>query len=63
MAEKVKCKTEFDAFLRKATEWIDRQKQMLEVKPTPEQVEEITKIYGDVIRKAKEFATCEVASS
>ena len=63
MAEKVKCETEFDAFLKATTTWIDRQKEMFEIKPTPEQVEEITKIYSDVIRKAKEFAACEIAGS
>ena len=61
--EKLRCESEFDAFLKATTTWIDQQKEMLEIKPTPEQVEEITKIYSDVIRKAKEFATCEVASS
>jgi len=59
-AEKVKCETEFEEFLKKATEWIEKQKEMLETRPTPERVEEITKLYGEVIKKAKEFATCEV---
>ena len=63
MAEKVKCETEFDAFLKKATEWIDRQKEMFEIKPTPEQVEEITKLYTEVIKKGKGWASCEIASS
>jgi hypothetical protein len=64
MAEKVKCEKELDEFIKKTTEWIDRQKEMLEVaRPTPEQVEEVTKIYTEVIKKGKEFATCEIAGS
>jgi hypothetical protein len=33
---------------------------MLETKPTPERIEEATKLYGEIIAKAKEFAKCEV---
>lgn len=60
--EKVKCEKQFDEFLKKATTWIDRQKEMLEVKPTPEQIEEITRLYAEVIKKSKEYAQCEVKS-
>lgn len=60
MAEKVRCKPEFDAFLEETTKWIEEQKRMLEVKPTPEKIVEITKLYGEVIKKGKEFGTCEV---
>jgi len=57
--EKVKCKTEFDEFIQKTGDWVEKQKELLEVTPTPEKVEEITKIYMDVIKKGKEFAACE----
>lgn len=60
MAEKIKCTEAFDAWLKKATEWIEKQKKLLEVKPTPEKIEEITKLYELVKKKAKEFAECEV---
>lgn len=60
--EKVRCSKEFDEFLKKTTIWVDKQKEMLEVKPTPEQIEEITRLYAEVIKKSKEFAACEVKS-
>ena len=59
MAEKLRCKTEFDAFLEETTKWIEEQKAMLEVKPTPEKIAEITKLYGEVIKKGKQFGVCE----
>jgi len=59
----VKCEREFEEFLDKATEWIEEQKEMLEVKPTPQKIEQVTRIYEDVIRKAKQFAKCEIAGS
>ena len=58
--EKVRCERELDEWLKVATRWIELQKEMLETKPTPEKIEEITKLYSEVIRKAKEFAACEV---
>jgi hypothetical protein len=58
--EKLRCKEEFDDFLKLTTKWIDLQKEMLETKPTPEKIEEITRLYNEVIRKAKEFSSCEV---
>jgi len=58
--EKVKCEKEFDEWLKKSTRWIELQKEMLETKPTPEKIEEATKLYGEIIKKAKEFAKCEV---
>ena len=58
--EKVKCEKEFDEWLKKSTRWIELQKEMLETKPTPEKIEEATKLYGEIIKKAKEFAVCEV---
>ena len=61
--EKVRCKIEFDEFLGKTTEWVEKQRRLLEVKPTPEKIEEITKLYTEVIKKGKEFAECEVAGS
>ena len=59
MAEKVRCKTEFDKFVEITTEWVEEQKRMLEVKPTPEKIAEITKLYNKVIKKGKEFGVCE----
>jgi hypothetical protein len=58
--EKVRCEKEFDEWLKKATTWIELQKEMLETKPTPERIEEATKLYGEIMAKAKEFAKCEV---
>jgi predicted metal-dependent hydrolase len=58
--ERVKCEKEFDEWLKKSTRWIELQKEMLETKPTPERIEEATKLYGEIIKKAKEFAVCEV---
>jgi hypothetical protein len=58
--ERVKCGKEFDEWLKQATRWIELQKEMLETKPTPERIEEATKLYGEIIAKAKEFAACEV---
>jgi len=58
--ERVKCEKEFDEWLKKSTRWIELQKEMLETKPTPEKIEEATKLYGEIIKKAKEFAVCEV---
>jgi hypothetical protein len=57
--EKVKCEKEFDDWLKQATRWIELQKEMLETKPTPERIEEVSRIYEDIIRKAKQFAACE----
>jgi hypothetical protein len=58
--EKVKCEKEFDEWLKQATRWIELQKEMLETKPTPEKIEEVSRIYEDIIRKAKQFAACEI---
>jgi hypothetical protein len=58
--ERVKCEKEFDEWLKKSTRWIELQKEMLETKPTPEKIEEATRLYGEIIKKAKEFAACEV---
>jgi hypothetical protein len=60
--EKLKCEREFDEFLRKATEWIDLQKEMLEGRPAEEKVDEIVKLYTEVRRRAKEWASCELKS-
>ena len=60
MAEKVRCEKEFDEWLKTATTWIELQKEMLETKPTPEKIEKATKLYGEIIKKAKEFGACEV---
>lgn len=60
--EKVKCEKQFDEFVKMTTTWVDRQKEMLEVKPTPEQIEEIMRLYAEMIKKSKEFAQCEVKS-
>jgi len=60
MSEEVKCKVELKALLEKTGEWIDRQKELTEAPPTPEKVEEITKLYDEVVRKSKAFAACEV---
>jgi predicted metal-dependent hydrolase len=57
--EKIRCEKEFDEWLKKATAWIEKQKEMLETKPSPEIVEEITKLYSEVIKKGKEFGACE----
>lgn len=58
--EKVKCEEAFDKWMKKATEWIEKQKRMLETTPTPEQIEEITKLYSEVVKLGKEFGACEV---
>jgi len=65
MAErvKIKCKEQFDRFLETTTQWVEEQKAMLEVKPTPEKIIAITKLYDEVIKKGKDFGKCEVASS
>jgi predicted metal-dependent hydrolase len=60
MAEKVRCEKELDEFIKKSTEWIEKQKEMLETKPSPEAIEEITKLYSEVVKKGKEFGACEV---
>ena len=61
--EKIRCELEFDQFLKRAAEWVDRQKEMLEVKPTSEQVEAVTRLYEEVVKKGKEFASCEYKGS
>lgn len=58
--EKLKCEEAFDKWIKKATEWIERQKAMIEKKPTPEEIEKITELYSEVRKLAKDFATCEV---
>jgi len=60
MSEEVKCKVELKDLLGKTKEWIDKQKELTEEAPTPEKVEEITKLYEEVVKKSKEFASCEV---
>lgn len=63
MSEEVKCKSEFDEWLKKTTEWVDKQREMLEIKPTPDKVEEVARIYEEVVRKGKDFGKCELAQS
>ncbi len=58
--EEVKCKIELKDLLDKTKDWMDKQKELTEEAPTPEKVEEITKLYEDIVKKSKEFAKCEV---
>lgn len=60
MSEKVKCGAEFDEWVKKTLEWKKKQEEMLETEPTPEKVEEITKLYTEIMKKGKEFASCEI---
>ncbi len=58
--EKPKCEAEFDKFLKATETWIEKQKAMLETTPSPEKIEEVTKLYSEVVKLGKEFAKCEV---
>lgn len=59
MSEELRCEAEFDDFVMATTEWVEKQKELLEKRATPEDIEEVTELYEEMIRKGKRFARCE----
>lgn len=57
--KRVKCPAQFDDMVKFVDQWIEKQKEMLATEPSPEKVEEITRLYEKVMEKGKEFAKCE----